>query len=81
MQYVAARKQIAQLGVTESDWRALGTAAAAALHLPIARAAFSHLADEPALALMQRVQRQWSAGASHDLCTAEVLAYQVDVHL
>ena len=63
--------------MTENDWRALGTAAAAALQLPIARAAFSHLADEPALALLERVQQRWSAGASHDLCTAEVLAYQV----
>jgi predicted alpha/beta-hydrolase family hydrolase len=63
--------------VTKNDWRTLGTTAAAALQLPVARAAFSHLADEAALALLQRVQQQWLAGASHDLCTAEVLAYQV----
>jgi hypothetical protein len=63
--------------VTENDWRALGTAAAASLQLPVARAAFSHLGDEAALALLQRVQEQWSAGAPHDICTAEVLACQV----
>lgn len=73
-----AAPQIAELGVTENDWRALGTAAAAALQLPVARAAFSHLGDEAALSLLQRVQEQWSAGSSHDLCTAEVLAYQVN---
>lgn len=69
--------QIAELGVTENDWRALGASAAAALQLPVARAAFSHLGDEAALALLRRVERQWAAGGSHDLCTAEVLAYQV----
>ena len=72
------REQIAELGVTEDDWRELGTTAAALLQLPVARAAFSHLGDEAALALLQRVQEQWSAGATHDLCVAEVLAYQVN---
>jgi len=77
---IAYDLQIAELGVTESDWQALGGAAAAALQLPVARAAFDKLNDEPALALLARVETQWRDGGSHDLCTAEVLAYQVSLH-
>lgn len=69
-------RQIAELGATDSDWRTLAAAAAAALQLPVAAAAFDHLRDEAGRALVARVGDAWRGGASLDLCTAEVLAYQ-----
>lgn len=71
--------QVAELGATENDWRSLAAAAAAALQLPVAAAAFQHLKDEPGQALVVRVGAAWRGGAGLDLCTADVLAYQVTV--
>ena len=46
-----AAYRTACLGVTEADWRSLGTAALEALQLPVARAAFARVGDVRALEL------------------------------
>lgn len=69
--------QVAHLGVTENDWRALAMAAAAALQLPEAVSAYRHLGDDQGLALMSATEAELLGGASMDLCTAKILRYQV----
>lgn len=69
--------QVAQLGVTENDWRTLAMAAAAALQLPEAVSAYRHLGDDQGLALMSGMEAELLGGASMDLCTAKILRYQV----
>ncbi len=68
--------QIACLGVTAADWRALGWAAARALQLGVARAAWARLGDAPLLEALHRLAAQRAAGLPDALAAAGVLALQ-----
>ena len=68
--------QIACLGVTAADWRALGWAAARSLQLGVARAAWARLGDAPLLEALHRLAGQRAAGLPDALAAAGVLALQ-----
>ncbi|KAK9825902.1 hypothetical protein WJX81_003715 [Elliptochloris bilobata] len=68
--------QVACLGVTEADWRALGWAAARALQLGVARAAWARLRDAPLLEALHRLAAQRAAGLPDAHAAAAVLALQ-----
>lgn len=68
---------VACLGVTESDWRALGLAALDATRLDVARKSFARVRDARFLELLSRVERAARRGeAPAGAFRAEALAYQ-----
>ena len=69
--------QLAALGAPEDDWRVLGNKAAAALQWDTATAAYQHLQDAVALAMVACVCGKQAAGVRDSLCQAEVLTHQV----
>ena len=70
--------QTACLGVTESDWEALGKAALDVLNLDIARKSFARLKDLRYLELITDLVDRKKAGTEDDQALlADVFAFQV----
>ncbi|KAJ1630940.1 hypothetical protein T492DRAFT_870790, partial [Pavlovales sp. CCMP2436] len=74
----AGAARVANLGVTEADWRTLGAEALRALELKVARAAFVRTKDMGLLNLVRRIEAMRKVPGQDDpaLLTADVLAHQ-----
>eukprot|EP00048_Salpingoeca_helianthica_P024440 m.32361 g.32361 ORF g.32361 m.32361 type:complete len:1222 (-) comp9388_c0_seq1:284-3949(-) len=72
-----AAYEIACLGVTETDWRALGSAALEYLDLGVAKNAYVRVRDLRSLELIHVVEDRMKSGQyNSELAKADILAYQ-----
>ena len=73
--------EIACLGVTDRDWRKLGSHALERLELDIARKAFIRLRDLKYLELIENIERAKMTGTNNsDVFLADIYAYQGKYH-